>query len=467
MAAKWIRRLLAARDVTRIGCIDFGTAYSKVSIVDAEPLSDLDEKCIHPLAVGGKESRSPYLLPSLLFVTDTSVYFGSRAEAASRRGERSGRLPFTSPKQYLSTHALDALDERLPPDIDPTGQYSAKQLITLYLAYLLRRAEEAAGQQMLDWPPRFRIARPAWKAERGQWGETMLRELVRHAFILLDHVGDSILSSDGLSHEEVKAGLAAIPDTSDHPDSRIFEISEQETATVAEATAVAAASIRPKRRRVVVVADIGGGTSDFAAFTTGVTGRNVVAEIEGSASVLREAGDFLDMQLRRLLMNKAGLLADDPAARGAVSQIRAQQRELKETLFVEGRIAPEIGDQNVEFTLDEFLADPHVQGFAGRLAEAFYLAVDPAVEWARSLTTGNSEQQIVEILPTGGGHSLPMVAQMIRDIPHHWPFAQMAPELFQSRNTDFNMVAPQLAVSIGGAVLELPKQVTAVSASRV
>jgi len=28
-------------------------------------------------------------------------------------------------------------------------------------------------------------------------------------------------------------------------------------------------------------------------------------------------------------------------------------------------------------------------------------------------------------------------------------------------------VAPQLAVSIGGAVLELPKQVTAVSASRV
>ena len=114
--------------------------------------------------MGGKESRSPYLLPSLLFVTDTSVYFGSRAEAASRRGERSGRLPFTSPKQYLSTHALDALDERLPPDIDPTGQYSAKQLITLYLAYLLRRAEEAAKA-----PPPPESPIKGWIAANWMW----------------------------------------------------------------------------------------------------------------------------------------------------------------------------------------------------------------------------------------------------------------------------------------------------------
>lgn len=464
MAVKWIKRLLAARDVTRIGCIDFGTAYSKVSIVDSEALVDLDEQCIHPLAVGEGQSHNPYLLPSLLFVDEGAVRFGAKAETSARRNERRGRMPFTSPKQYLSTHALDALQESLPAEIDPTGQYSAKQLITLYLAYLLRRAEQAAGQQMLDWPPRFRIARPAWKPERALWGETMLRELVRHAFILLDQVGEDILSDDGLAHEAVQAAFAAIPDTSDHPDEKIFEISEQETATVPEATAVAAASIRPTRRRVVVVADIGGGTSDFAAFTTGVAGRNVVAEIEGSATVLREAGDYLDMQLRRILMNKAGLLPDDPAARGAVSMIRAQQRELKETLFVQGKMVTEAGDQLVELSLEEFLADPHIQGFAERLAERFYEAVTPAVDWARSLAASGGGQQVVEILPTGGGHSLPMVAEMIRRIPHEWTFDVMRPELFQSRNTDFNTVAPQLAVSIGGAVLELPKQVTAVSA---
>ncbi|MEQ9315970.1 MAG: hypothetical protein RLN72_08955, partial [Henriciella sp.] len=395
---------------------------------------------------------------------DEVIFFGSKAESSSRRGERRGRVPFTSPKQYLSTHALDALDDRLPPDIDPTGQYSAKQLITLYLAYLLRRAERAAGEQMLDWPPRFRIARPAWKAERAKWGEQTLRELVRHAFIVLDHIGDDILSDDGLPHDRVKQAFAAIPDTSDHPDEKIFEISEQDTATVPEATAVAAASIRPKRRRVVVVADIGGGTSDFAAFTTGVAGRNVVAEIAGSAAVLREAGDYLDMQLRRMLMNKAGLLADDPAARGAVSQIRAQQRELKETLFVEGKVVTEAGDQFIELSLEEFLADKLVQGFSARLAAKFYEAVTPAVNWAREIAATAGGQQAIEILPTGGGHSLPMVAEMIRTIPHEWTFGVMQPELFQSKNTDFAMVAPQLAVSIGGAVLELPKEVGAVQA---
>ncbi|MEM5518555.1 hypothetical protein WNY37_16475 [Henriciella sp. AS95] len=465
MAASWIKRLLAARDVTRIGCIDFGTAYSKVSIVDSEKLVDLDEQCIHPLAIGEGQSHNPYLLPSLLFVDENAVRFGRKAETSARRNERRGRVPFASPKQYLSTHALDALEDRLPAEIDPTGQYTAKQLITLYLAYLLRRAEQAAGTQNLSWPPLFRVTRPAWKADRAAWGETMLRELVRHAFILLDHFGEALISEDGLEHDAVKAAFAAIPDTSEFPDEQIFEISEQGTATVPEATAVAAASIRPTRRRVVVVADIGGGTSDFAAFTTGVSGRNVVAEIDGSATVLREAGDYLDMQLRRILMYKAGLLPDDPAARGAISMIRSQQRELKETLFAQGKVVTEAGDQLIELSLEEFLSDQHVRGFSRRLAEKFYEALTPAMDWARNIAASGGGQQVVEILPTGGGSTLPMVADMIRGIPYEWTFEVMSPELFQSRNTDFTTVAPQLAVSIGGAVLELPRQVTPVRAA--
>ena len=62
-----------------------------------------------------------------------------------------------SPKQYLSTHALDELDDKLPPEIDPTNSYSARRLITLYLAYLLRRAEDAARER--DPAPKPRRAR--------------------------------------------------------------------------------------------------------------------------------------------------------------------------------------------------------------------------------------------------------------------------------------------------------------------
>ena len=162
-------------------------------------------------------------------------------------------------------------------------------------------------------------------------------------------------------------------------------------------------------------------------------------------------------------MNKAGLLPDDPAARGAVAMIRARQRSLKEALFAEGRVVAEAGDQFVEMTLDEFLADEHVQAFAGRLKETFYKSLELAVDFARYLSQGARAQVRVDILPTGGGYNLPMVQEMIRKVPIEWRFNTIAPELLTTDNADFNAVSRQLAVSVGGAVLELPRQVGAVA----
>ena len=69
--------------------------------------------------------------------------------------------------------------------------------------------------------------------------------------------------------------------------SGVFERNREGSASVLEATAVAAGSIRETGRRVVAVADIGGGTSDFGAFITGLPGRDVLGEIDAPSFCAR------------------------------------------------------------------------------------------------------------------------------------------------------------------------------------
>ena len=41
------------------------------------------------------------------------------------------------------------------------------------------------------------------------------------------------------------------------------------------------------------------------------------------------------------------------------------------------------------------------------------------------------------ILPTGGGYNLPMVTDMIRNIPYEWRFTTISPELLEFGDDDF------------------------------
>jgi molecular chaperone DnaK (HSP70) len=457
MPTNWFRKLIARRDTSAIGCLDFGTAFSKVAVVDAEQTVDLDERSVHMLPIGEGISSNPLLLPSLLFVSDDRVLFGQAAEREARRQERRGRSAFLSPKQHLSTHALGNLDDPLSSDIDPSGAYTARKLITLYLAFLVRRAEWAAAKIKAPWPVPFRVARPAWDAERAHWGEEALRNMVRHALVLSERFDRELLASEALPHSVINGALQELPASVDQSDERIFVVSEQDTVTVSEATAVGAGSIRPRGRRVVVVADIGGGTSDFAAFMTGLPGRNIVAEISGSANVLREAGDFLDMQLRRILSEKAGFLPDDPAAQGAMAELRARQRQLKETLFFEGRLTQDFGDFSIQLAVEEFLDDERVKKFADRLCKTFQKTADLAILCAKDFSPPGHRVK-VEVLATGGGHALPMVDEMVSTLPGDWEYARIRPEIFRTRDSQKAADFIRLAVAIGGAVDELPKE---------
>lgn len=448
-----------------IGCIDFGTAMSKAAVVRRKPRKKLASADVAPLAIGMREgiaSRNRWLLPSIIYVNDQGVLFGEEAQTAAIRGERLGRRAFVSPKQHLSTNETDDLDDKLEGAIDPTGDYTVRELLALFLAHLLIQAGRAAATAGVPWPVPLRIARPAWEPERAAAGEQALNSLVLRAFAVADDLGNKLSAVNGVAHDLARSALTKVMGDArfDHPAAfpHVFELSGNGSASVLEATAVAAGSIRETGRRVVVVADIGGGTSDFGAFMTGLRGRDVLAEIRGSSRVLREAGDHLDMLLTRHILDDAGIDRDDPAGKGAATRLRRDQRANKEALFAEGQITVRLGDDIRTVKQEVFLADPRVRAFADRLRSKFSETLAFAIECARQNPLGG-RQTPVEVLLTGGGHSLPMVKDFVTNPPMLWRYLEASPEIPDGPvATDFLGLRRQLAVAIGGAVRDLPRE---------
>jgi molecular chaperone DnaK (HSP70) len=456
--------LSSRRDTNWIACIDFGTALSKAAMVAAIDSEELGMASIKPIYLVDMPGDRSFLLPSLIFVTDENVLFGREAEQAATRAEASGRRALVSPKQYLSTHDPEDFDAPLSPDIDPTGKFSAKHLLRLYLGHLLERIAHDAKKQNLPWPVPLRVARPAWKIQRADRGERTLKELVRDGFALVDELGPVLSTKGGVPHSVALRALARLKPMTPAQEKRIFELSNG-TASVLEATAVAAGTVRATGRRVIAVADVGAGTSDFAAFMTGLPGRNILAEVKGSSRILHKAGDFLDGHLQRYILKKTGLPEDAPAARGLANRLRAKARRNKEILFSDGTLTVEVDDDSylLEVTAQEFLADEHVTGFAQRLREEFHETLKIAIACAKKYSSHDGVPASVEILLTGGGHVLPMVRSLYESPSIAWTYRDAAPDLAdRPEDIAFHSVCRQLAVAIGGAVRDLPPIIAAV-----
>jgi hypothetical protein len=435
---------------------------SKMALVRAVERREIHAEDIAPLAIAvreGFEERHPFLLPSMLYLHHDRIVFGQEAEEAGRRGERRDRHAFAAPKQYLSTHDIKDLDEQLPKDIDPTGSYTRRAALELFLAHLLERAGHAARTARVPWPVPLRIARPAWDKHRAEAGEAALKGIVIRALALAEVLGPALGIKGGLPHEKALRALEAADDIRSVDESLIFKRDAAQSASVLEATAVAAGAIRDTGRRVVVVADIGGGTSDFGAFMTGLPGRSVLAEIDGGSQILHKAGDHLDMLLTRYVLDKLDYVPGDDAVRGVEYDLRRLQREYKEVLFRQGRLGVRVGDDAIDLTVEEFLTFKGVKVLSQQLREKFMRTLEVAVRCAREYPQPFTRRRTkVEILFTGGGHSLPMVRDLANNLPDDWSYRVVDPDFAERRQDDaFNQVRHQLAVAVGGAMRDLPK----------
>ena len=326
-------------------CLDFGTAKSK-----AFAASDEEEPELVPLAIGkadGDRDGSVHEVSSSVWIDDDGLLFmGSEAVL---KGMNYGDLSATSRrrldslKQEISqVHPEDGpaqLERKLPRDVDPTSTLTYQDAIMAYLAYLtdLATTELESGLAGTRYVRR-RFTLPWWTKEQRRWAGDLITNGLMRAQLLADTFRGRW--RDGLHVDRIKR---ALQHAAAHDGRLAWMVPAEPEDGVLEALAAASARLWNDSfaREVMLVVDVGAGTTDLSLFWV-VQSRGKFHRawpIEPCGAAIRQAGDTLDSALVAELLRKADL-GEDRALRRRVSDslYRRSVRRLKETLFETGEI---------------------------------------------------------------------------------------------------------------------------------
>lgn len=446
-------------DRTRI-CIDFGTALSKASIC-LDPNMPLDVG-VRPLPIGAVSGAvHPLLTPSILFVEGGRLHFGPMAFEHAKRGIENNRDAILSFKTVLGARDIqNALNERIPPSIDPTGTLRWRDTLVIYLAYLdqLIRAALATAPGL---PPglagaRRRYTSPVWRPGGGT--DPIYEAVFNEAAAVSRKLGQLFLSPEGISIAQCKDALdkAAAQPGDGRFETGVFE---------PHAAAAASLAFTNAPTRFVMVFDMGAGTTDIAAFDFDESfDPPALTEIKEARQCSPLAGDAIDALLIDLLWRKRGGGRPEDEARfkrGA----RLVARPLKEALFTHGRCALKEGWRSTTLQAQEFMEDERFRQFLAQLGNTIATSLSAVRQRAEA-----AHAPVVDVVLAGGGAHLPFLKDLMRLAAKAGPASPVsfrvgplspASTLYGDIDPYFSDVFPQLAMSIGGALVELLDHPTA------
>lgn len=438
-------------------CLDFGTAMSKAFACER------DEEDIYntmPLQLGrrasGGKSKNIYPVPSSLWISNNGrIFFGEEATTLSTQADPTQSKPrFDSLKKELILGLKEGspFNEPMQGDLNPTNvNFSKGDAIVTYLAFLIDTA-------CLEMEDKYRCSRytarsyalPSWDAERRAWGEKMLKDMLCKAQIVADTFSDQW--SGGLSMQQVRQVLDDVYVLKELPEFLFVE-------GITEPLAVGSATLRQDKatRGLVMVVDVGAGTSDIALFVTVEDPERGIFNafpIKGGNMSLHQAGDAIDSALLSTILKKSGVSPSDHDYRYVLQNLKMNIRTLKEDLFRDGLCAASlVNGASVFVAKDEFLAEEPVKKFEGAIT-------GKCREVLGVLKTGILERFAeggLDVVLTGGGASLPMVQnlakgiELINGIQIRKNYIELVPE-FVEGNAELEAVFPQMAVSIGGTM---------------
>jgi molecular chaperone DnaK (HSP70) len=427
-------------------CIDFGTAYSKAAAAPWNAWEHFEAHTVRPLMLNNSEDRpNPFLLESAVFVDDERVLFGrvalARAEAIGDRKH----IALRSFKTLLSVSDLDrALNTNAPGVIDPHRIFQMRDLIVLYLAYLMANIERAVSADPLlaSAPLNRRYAAPAWRGGDSAGMHTSIMRLFGEAEELRAALGKKLLSDEGVSLQTITSALPRATEAARPVDMGL----------IFEATAAAAytsAGLEGSSSHLIVV-DMGAGTTDIAGLAR-QGGRTV--ELPEARMTLKQAGDFVD----RIIANR--VLEGAPWVRGPEQQselwavLMRQMGDIKETVFAEGKAVMRHQGRSLSLAMRDIERDGDFRAFLKDLGAAY----DHALAVVRADATARGQAE-VHAIAVGGGAGAPFIQELLRRKPGSGRTRVMprpaTPEWAHAREFQGNLapVFPQLAIAIGGAL---------------
>lgn len=446
-------------DSSVILCLDFGTARSKAFATESAGGRTL-ELALPIGTTANTGERFGYSLGSSVWIDEEHqrIYFGQKAIDRSGRPMRPDHDRIDSFKDRLSLAevvdgelrdpAASRLDERSNPTKVP---FTHGDILLLFLGFLTWTAEESLRRYKPGPRPgdvRRRFALPSWEDAKRTAGTGLLKRYLARAQVVADSVGDRW--HHGISIEQAKVLTDAVfrLPVDDLPVALLDE-------GVLEPIAAGATRIEIKtpQKRLVMIIDVGAGTTDYAIFVAHEHGESALRMIPVAVHAWNCAGNHLDNVLRIILVDKTGCAG---SARDALNlQIQNRQREYKETLFKRGEVSVVLGDgaHAVSLTRDEFLQDARVVNFAKNLEDHF----EETLEKAGVRANDRFGQMGILVVLTGGGANLPMVRDLAKGKScKRGVERQEAPLLPENVPQVLEQEYLQLAVAWGGAMPELP-----------
>ena len=454
-------------------CLDFGTAKSKAfaaTNVEEDPE-------LLPLPIGKADNDmdgSMHEVSSSIWIADDGLLFvGSEAVKRGIDYGNSTRRRLDSLKQEISQLHPESdhsrLERRLAKEVDPTSTLTYSDAIVIYLGYLtdLATTELERNPQVGTRYIQRRFTLPWWEKDQRQWAGEFLSKSLVHAQLLADTIQNEWRS--GIRVDRIKSMLH---EATKHDEQLAWMVLTEPESGVLEALAAASARIwnDSYARNMMLVVDVGAGTTDISLFWVVQEARNGQSErsskvldsfhrawpIEPCGTAIRQAGDTLDSLLMKELLERANLGEDwDLRRRVRDGILRNSVRRLKERLFETGEITEVlVNDRRVQLTKDEFMDLKGVKSFEQQICEEIgRLLVKVHESWEKAPKHG------ITLVLTGGGSSLPMIRNLAG---RRWTIgkqeitcqlATSVPPAVEDRfSSAFVREYPRLSVAMGGAL---------------